>query len=235
MRACRKKALEDWDRRRQQDGLGKWDVICYSPSIDKNTLDEPSFHEIKSQIRKSSPIHIPILSLPTRPVAPNTDDIEDWNEHMNSLFEWVGMACLGAQRLEITDRVDPYVAVYSPPSPSRTGTITHIRWKGLLSHTFVQSVINTAMTSLAGSSAGLPSFVSITANKFLTSPVSYIPPNMGKDSPMRAPRDEAEDTWSLILSFDRDNSVETTREDTGTKDGSWAMIESVGKWDMRWG
>lgn len=73
-------------------------MINFAYVIDKNILDESTFHDIKPQIRKSSAIHIPVLSLPTRPLAPNTDDIEDWNEHMNSLFEWVGMACLGAQR-----------------------------------------------------------------------------------------------------------------------------------------
>lgn len=67
---------------------------------------------------------------------------------------------------------------------------------------------------------------------FLDSPVSYIPADLNKDSPMRVPGEEGEDTWSLILSFDRD---ESTAEDTGAKDldGSWAMVESVGKWDMR--
>lgn len=48
-------------------------------------------------------------------------------------------------RLEVNDRVDPYIAVYSPPTPSRTGTITHLRWRGLLSPVFVQSIIDAAL------------------------------------------------------------------------------------------
>lgn len=32
MIAKRKKALQDWDRRREEDGLGKWDVLCCDPS-----------------------------------------------------------------------------------------------------------------------------------------------------------------------------------------------------------
>lgn len=127
MKTRRKQALEDWDRRRERDGLGKWDVIYHSSSrksfprklirlpcissssfiIDKDTPDGPSSsHEVKPQTRKSSTIYIPTLSpssLVLPPPVPNSDDddddeIEDWNEHMNDLFEWVGMACLGAQR-----------------------------------------------------------------------------------------------------------------------------------------
>jgi len=118
MKARRKQALEDWDRRRQADGLGKWDVI-YQSSIPGNfrysfscaainllcfkdkpfgRSDESSFHEVKPHIRESPLIHIPIMSIPPRPLTPHADDIEDWNESMNGLFEWVGMACLGAQR-----------------------------------------------------------------------------------------------------------------------------------------
>ena len=56
-----------------------------------------------------SDVHIPTPSLSPRPVpqkskgsksAENDEDdaLEDWNIHIESLFEWVGMACLGAQR-----------------------------------------------------------------------------------------------------------------------------------------
>lgn len=48
-------------------------------------------------------------------------------------------------RLDANDSVDPYVAVYSPPTPSRIGTLTHIRWTGLLSPVFVQNVIDAAL------------------------------------------------------------------------------------------
>lgn len=120
MKARRKRVLEEWDRQRQKDGQGKWEVIyCslnaktstadhsitltfikLSISIDTKTLgtDEYLINEVLPQIRQSASIHIPIVSLSPRPLAPHTDEIEDWNENMNDLFEWVGMACLGAQR-----------------------------------------------------------------------------------------------------------------------------------------
>ena len=48
-------------------------------------------------------------------------------------------------RLRINDKPDPYVAVYTPPSPSRTGDLVHVRWTGLLGPAFVQSVVDAAM------------------------------------------------------------------------------------------
>lgn len=48
-------------------------------------------------------------------------------------------------RLEVNDRVDPFVAIYDPPAASRVGNATHLRWKGFLPPSFVQSVIDTSM------------------------------------------------------------------------------------------
>lgn len=48
-------------------------------------------------------------------------------------------------RLELNDSVDPFVAVYSLPGPSRVGTITHLRWRGFLCPAFVQSIIDFSM------------------------------------------------------------------------------------------
>ena len=48
-------------------------------------------------------------------------------------------------RLSANDRVDPFVALYDPPSPSRIGNVTHLRWRGLLSPSFVQRVLEAAL------------------------------------------------------------------------------------------
>ncbi|KIM90388.1 hypothetical protein PILCRDRAFT_60188 [Piloderma croceum F 1598] len=238
MKAKRKKALQDWDRRREEDGLGKWGVIhCWS-SVDgfEKIVDfgDSQQCEVKPQIHKSSVIHIPIPSSTwtTWPQKSNSDNASEWNESMNALFEWVGMACLGAQRLEVNDRVDPYVGVYSPPNPSRTGTITHLRWRGLLSPAFVQLIVNSAISPLSKTADPSSSFVSITAHAFSTSPVTYIPPGAepggtGREAPLRVPRNAAEHCWSLILVM--------MGQDNETGQRSWVMAETVGKWDMRWG
>lgn len=56
-------------------------------------------------------MHVPTLSLRPRPEGlskrkskgqtireENDDLLEDWDLRVESLFEWIGMACLGAQR-----------------------------------------------------------------------------------------------------------------------------------------
>ena len=48
-------------------------------------------------------------------------------------------------RLSANDRVDPFVALYDPPSPSWIGNVTHLCWRGLLSPSFVQRVLEAAL------------------------------------------------------------------------------------------
>jgi ribonuclease P/MRP protein subunit RPP40 len=96
--------------------------------------------------------------------AEDNDALEDWNERASSLFEWIGMVNIGAQRyvsqycgplgddylkpcgirLHANDRVDPYVAVYSPPAPFTVGDMVHMRWHGFLTPQFVQRIVDTA-------------------------------------------------------------------------------------------
>jgi hypothetical protein len=39
------------------------------------------------------------VRIPTVSLGSVTEEaIEEWSEHIQSLFEWIGMACLGAQR-----------------------------------------------------------------------------------------------------------------------------------------
>jgi len=162
------------------------------------------------------------------------EEEEDRNRKLGELFEWVGMACLGSQRLYVNDRVDPYVCVYEPPTPSRIQNVTHLRWRGLLCPNFVQEVLDTIISSMKHTTTSThPSFVGITCNALPISPVSYIPYTMSEngslrvsgDVPARFPRGDSEDTWSLIL------------ESGAGEEGSiqWIMGESLGTWDARWG
>lgn len=137
-------------------------------------------HEVKPVIQNLQNVCIPTSGLTPRPNPPSTstgrrgrregptgadedDAMQDWNETANSLFEWIGMVNIGAQRhvlfcvlrgsdrlnhmwprLQANDRVDPYVAVYSAPAPCTVGEMAHIRWHGFLTPRFVQRVIDTA-------------------------------------------------------------------------------------------
>ena len=71
-----------------------------------------------------------------------------------------------------------------------------------------------------------PSFVSVTANSIPTSPVTFLPAEALKVAPLRAPRPDSEDVWSLIYG--------TEAGDT-QRDVWWVLAESVGRWDRRWG
>jgi len=127
------------------------------------------------------------------------------------------------------DRVDPYVCVYEPPTPSRIQNVTHLRWRGLLCPNFVQEVLDTIISSMKHTHL---SFVGVTCNALPTSPVSYIPYTMSEngslrlsgDLPLRFPRGDSEDTWSLIL-----------ESGAGEECIQWIMVESLGQWDARWG
>ena len=54
--------------------------------------------DIHPQISTSPSIHIPIPSLSSIPQSTDEERIEDWNDSVHDLLEWVGMALLGSQR-----------------------------------------------------------------------------------------------------------------------------------------
>lgn len=71
-------------------------------------------------------------------------------------------------------------------------------------------------------------FAAVTANCSSTSPISYIPPSSTLlRIPRRAPRDHSEDCWSLILFRGHNLALENTV--------NYALMESIGQWDERWG
>lgn len=140
-------------------------------------------------------------------------------------------------RISANDRCDPYIAVYASPEPSHLSAITAIRWNGFIPSNFVQKILESisyvprtafsptsrvAYASCRSPNLPPPSFVAVTAQCIGTSPVSYLPADPNKAPPLRAPRPEAEDTWSLLY----------VKEDAGS---AWVLAESVGQWDKRWG
>ncbi|CAA7269226.1 unnamed protein product [Cyclocybe aegerita] len=179
-------------------------------SRDPGTPPEGPFQDgqirrVLCQKKELLDVHIPVLSLASPPQPPpskveseqqfdHAEAHEDWSRRVQSLFEWAGMAALGAQRLNANDRVDPYVALYEPPTPSRVGNVTHLQW-GLLSPWFVQQILDAAMkvcslclhrtfsvfphtlnssSTLQTTPSPSSNFASITCHALSSSPVSYI-------------------------------------------------------------
>jgi len=123
--------------------------------------------------------------------------------------------------------------VYECPTPSNVGDITHLRWRGLLGPEFVQSIIDTGLANIkAADNAPTETkpFIAITSHAYPVSPVSYIPPSTltgtasALENPVRLPRRDGEDTWCLLAVPGDSSPLE-----------EWALVESLGQYDARWG
>ncbi|KAF7356472.1 Ribonuclease P protein subunit p40 [Mycena venus] len=229
-RQKRDAALKAWDMRRSQAGEAPWTVLYCANDAEATTQFAASnghanlMRMVKCQTTASHSVRVPTVNLPARPPTSDLDAVEDWDEEMHALFEWVGMAGLGSQRLQANDRADAYVAVYEPPqsSTATVGDVTRLQWRGFLSPDFVQSVMDVVLSV----ESPHPQFVSITSHAFPAAPVSYIPPGKDKDrnlrTPARVPSEDGEDTWSLLVAREGDTK-------------RWCLAESIGPLDTRWG
>ncbi|KIP01853.1 hypothetical protein PHLGIDRAFT_79987, partial [Phlebiopsis gigantea 11061_1 CR5-6] len=197
---------------KEHQDTGPWDVVFHVPEAPTDGAWQ--VRRVTAEARALRDVHMPKVSLCVRP-SRDSSAMEEWDESAAELFEWVGLACLGSERIRVNDKPDPYICVYAPPAPSHTENLVHIRWKGLLPPPFVQSVIDIASQApLAG----------IVANSTPASPVVYLPPPPSMRYPRRATRDESEDCWSLVVArSDRSDEVQ------------WLLAESIGRWDSRWG
>ncbi|EGN96866.1 hypothetical protein SERLA73DRAFT_57918 [Serpula lacrymans var. lacrymans S7.3] len=245
VRARQKAALKIWDDIRAEAGYPKWQVLHCNGGAG---LTPDELKPVRPQVERYTDVHIPIPTISPCPSKYDKDGeaLDDWNENARELFEWVGMAALGAQRLKANDRVDPYVAVYEPPAPSRIGSATHMSWTGLLHPVFVQTVatINASSSpNAAQDSTEQQMFVSVMSHAYPWSPVSYIAPSaleagakssVSGEAPLRACRIDAEDTTCLLFIPPVHDGM-TTDEDSSESECCWMKVESVGQWDTRWG
>ncbi|KAF8269771.1 ribonuclease P 40kDa subunit-domain-containing protein [Lactarius quietus] len=239
-----------WDQSREDSGVGQWD-FAFHISPDEGTgplsASRTQLHKVRPTVQHFQNICVPTSALSPRPHAHPTsarrtrrrdlsqgkdvtsevdgynDALQDWNERACTYFEWVGMVNLGAQRLQANDRVDPYVAVYSTPAPFTVGDVTHMKWFGFLTPQFVQKIVDTAVHVAA--SSGVP-LIGLTIHGSTEVPVL---------TPSRMPRSEGEDTVSVLLFPGDVDEGTTNKTDNRKSSGSWAMVESIGKWDTRFG
>ncbi|KAG2103143.1 ribonuclease P 40kDa subunit-domain-containing protein [Suillus discolor] len=218
VRVKQKAALKFWDELREE-GLGKWKVLYCQTDVQLGTSESDEVVIVQPQICPSADILIPVPALTPIP----EESTEDWDERIGDLFEWVGMACLGAQRLKANDRVNPYVAVYEVPAPSYIGDVTRITWAAFLHQSFVKDALDT-VTSYLASATDKQAFVAITRQGCCTSPVGAIPDasfDTARDPPLRVPEINTEDTGCFILG--------------PGQNGNFVLAQSIGQWDARWG
>jgi len=246
-------SLARWDQSREESGEGQWDFAFHISRPDKGAGPlSPSctrLHKVRPAVQHLQNICVPTSALSPRPrvhptsarrvgrhnvsqgegvtseVDDDNDALQDWNEKASAYFEWIGMVNIGAQRLRANDRVDPYVAVYSTPAPFTVGDVVHVKWYGFLTPQFVQKIVDTAVHGATSSSVPL---IGLTIHGSTEVPVL---------TPSRMPRSEGANTVSVILfPGDADQGPGmTNKTDNGKGSCSWAMVESIGKWDTRFG
>ncbi|KAF8920534.1 ribonuclease P 40kDa subunit-domain-containing protein [Mucidula mucida] len=194
-------------RRRLEDALKtfdakhhSWTVLC---AAEGNTILENeilSNRAVQAVTCKRIVLHD--VHTPKMDKLPSKGD-EDWEEEINSLFEWVGLVGIGSQRLSVTDSIDPSICLYEPPPSCRPCNVTRLRWKGFLGPAFVQTIINTVVDSLK--SAASDDFASITCHGYDMNPVPYLPKsafqasNKGLLTPLVNPSKGENDVWSMIF------------------------------------
>jgi len=103
-----------------------------------------------------------------------------------------------------------------------------MRWYGILTPQFVQRIVDTATKLLPRRRATFPSvpLIGLTIHGSTGVPIFTLP---------RVPRLEGEDTACIILAHEgTDDPVTSSGEEMGLN-GSWVMLESIGKWDSRFG
>ncbi|KAI5120429.1 hypothetical protein M0805_009891 [Coniferiporia weirii] len=176
-----KEAFRKWDERRSSGGIGPWEVLSRGSSVSFEAQAEVTSNPHHTTLPD---IYVPQFDLTSPQLSSTAVDeaeeaAEDWHERVLEIFEWVGMSCIGSERLKANDRANPYVAVYEPLSPNVVGDVLHFRWRGFLTPAFVQSVIKAIVDSLSeessnGNENSPPDFAAITANMYPNTPISFI-------------------------------------------------------------
>ncbi|KAF9645599.1 hypothetical protein BDM02DRAFT_3101091 [Thelephora ganbajun] len=233
-----KSALELYDGLREKAGLDAWDVVYHFKNDGRSELYEcgvclarglsslgplavtaDQSRSVQVQSHKATHVNVRIPHAHSSPPSSaDKEELEDWKTSLDEFQEWLGLACMGSQRLQASDNVDPYIASYYPPEPNTIGTVTHLRWNGLLHPDFTHTLLQTSLDIL--SVDGSPSFIGIIVHSNTNTPVGFL--NAQKPeraAPVRLTRDNGEDTRSVVL----------------TSDGRWSLTEIIGQWDARWG
>jgi len=212
-----KSALELYDDLREKAGLDSWNVVYRSKTNSPLAGMTNQPRSVQVQPRKATYLNVRIPSVNlSPPSSTDKEEHEDWKTSLDAFQEWLGLACMGSQRLQVNDNVDPYVASYHPPEPNTIGAVTYLRWSGLLHPDFTHALLQTSLDIL--SVEGSPPFIGIISHSNTNTPVGFLNGRKPeRAAPVRLTRGDGEDTRCIIL----------------TSDGRWSLTEIVGQWDTR--
>ncbi|KAI7906683.1 ribonuclease P [Cokeromyces recurvatus] len=122
-------------------------VFCATDALTGTTVDiqwptmvsKISKKEMKAELETLMDINIPSFE----PIAyPLNEKADDWDNLAMEALEWLGLAHLKANRIKRNDKVDPFVSVYQPPTPSiKSNNGTLVKFKGLIPTTCIQNIM----------------------------------------------------------------------------------------------
>jgi len=81
-------------------------------ALPHGVFQELEVHQVQCKTRELKNVHVPVPGLSPRPepnlilrgsnrvLEDSEEGLLDWDDRVQSLFEWIGMACLGAQRFD---------------------------------------------------------------------------------------------------------------------------------------
>jgi len=91
-------------------------------------------------------VHVPRL----RPPTGGSGDEDDFGAFATDIYEWLSLIQLESPRVDVKDRIDPFLSRYRPPASDNPSgeaeTLMRISWEGFFSpswahKTFVQAVL----------------------------------------------------------------------------------------------
>jgi len=101
---------------------------------------------------------------------------------------------------------------------------------------------NEVSLSAGFSTTIVPPFVAVIGHAITSAPISYIPHTKAEQTlteraPFKLPRSDGEDTWCILLEHSKSVGNDSTGHPPIGADGriNWCLIESLGRWDNRWG
>ncbi|KAI0126213.1 ribonuclease P 40kDa subunit [Xylariales sp. AK1849] len=132
-----------------------WLFHCLSKTPDPDPLQKhfpvkytssPSFIEVTQA-------QAPILKPPETALA--TEGRMDLEEFATDVYEWISLLRLQSPRIDVGDKIDPYLSRYSVPGnpgESQEATLGKVSWQGFISPTWTQQTMVEAILAISSRS-----------------------------------------------------------------------------------
>ena len=92
----------------------------------------PSTRTCDPDVRRTCPIRIPRLSLPSQSNGDAPFDSFTFDEHVAEVHEWINLVSLDSPRVHEADTIDPYLCRYDVSETAGTSRLVCVKWQGLL-------------------------------------------------------------------------------------------------------